>query len=367
MLLHSNVLRLSTVVLASALVAGANADGKWLHSSFVTSQVEGYRDHFDVPGISVAVAKNGKIIYSQAFGWADVKNKVPAEENTWFRLASVSKPITAIMFMELEQAGKIHRNHTIRQHVPELPKHHTYRLWHLLSHQSGVRHYDGKNFNTDNKYDTCMKALGRFDDDKLRFIPGQEYHYSTHGYTVLGAAIEKVVKEPFANYLSRRRTGWGLSKLQVEPDSEHKLISKTYDREDKKNKQTSRDNLSWKYPGGGMMSTARDLCQLGINLAAGKILNKSNLDTMWKGRDAKIEDSNYGLGWGVGSYGGTRSVAHSGSQNGANSYWRILPDKGIVVVVLSNRDAHDPKKLANFLTNAALSEGNGSLGKMIYD
>jgi serine beta-lactamase-like protein LACTB, mitochondrial len=367
MLLHSNAFRLSTIVLASALVAGAQADGKWIHSSFVTSQVEGYRDHFDVPGISVAVAKNGNIIYSRGFGWADSKNKVAVTDDTWFRLASVSKPITAILTMELEQQGKIHRNNRIRDIVPELPKHHDYRIWHLLTHQSGIRHYDGKNYETDKFYATCLEATSRFSKDKLLFIPGQEYRYSTHAYTVLGAAIEKVVKEPFNTYLSRRRTAWGLSRLQAEPQSEHKLIAKTYDRHKGKNRQTHRDDLSWKYPGGGMMSTARDLCRLGINLAAGQILNKTSLDTMWKGRDAKIEDSNYGLGWSVGSYGNTRSVAHSGSQNGANSYWRILPDKGIVVVVLSNRDAHDPKKLANFLTNAALSEGNGSLGKMMYD
>ena len=359
--------------LALATLAGAvntaRAETPWAFRDMASIQSEAYRLHHKVPGLSVAVAIDNKIVFSRGYGFANLKDMKTVNEDTMFRLASVSKPITAVLAMELEQQGKLHRNHFARDYVKELPGLHTYRIWHLLSHQSGVRHYDGKNFDTDNQYDTMVKAIDRFKNDKLRFSPGQEYHYSTHGFTVLGAVIEKAAKERFATYLVRRRNAWGgMTHLQPDTMSQHDLVSRIYSKsDDGKVKEIGRDNTSWKLPGGGMMSNARDLAILGIKLSQGKILTQKALDTMWLGRDAKIEDSNYGLGWSVSTFGGTDSVSHSGAQNGAASYWRILPKKGIVVVVLSNMREHSVKNLANYLTSLALLKSGDKMPTLVLD
>jgi serine beta-lactamase-like protein LACTB, mitochondrial len=333
--------------------AHAQSGGKWTRAALAGNAVESYRKKFDVPGISVAVAKNGKIIYMKGFGWKNVEKKIKASEITRYRLASVSKPITAILVKELWPKGNHFTN--IRGIIKGLPSHHNYTLRDLLSHQAGVRHYKkGKDptKNVSKHYARATNAMTLFVKDKLVAKPGTKYSYSTHGFTILAAAVEKKTGEMFWLYAKKRFLAWGLKDLELENSGLDVAVNRAqiYKREKGKNKVAKRDDISWKCGGGGMQCSARDLCKLGILLADGKILPKSELNLLWtrqKTRDGKT--TGYGLGWGVGSEGGRKVVAHSGSQNGAASYWRIYPNEKVVIVVLSNRNGHKPAKLGKYL------------------
>jgi serine beta-lactamase-like protein LACTB, mitochondrial len=319
----------------------------WVHSDFASKQIEAYREHHAVPGLSIAVAVKGQIVFAKGFGFGDLERQSPVRTTDYFRLASVSKPITSTLIFELAEQGKLNLDAPIRQVVPELPAHHTYRVRDLLSHQSGVRHY-GVSDPPLRNYLTSLSALDRFAKDPLLFEPGEKFSYSTHAFTILGAAIEKITKKPYRIYAAERLNSWGVSGLQCESGSNPNR-TKVYGLVDKKNRAATRDDLSWKYPGGGYEATAIGLCQFGLAVAQGKILKRETLNQAWTVPKPRTGPSTMAYGWSTSNAGGHKAVQHGGSQLGANSNLRIQIDEQTVVVVLSNRSGHEPGQLAEYL------------------
>jgi CubicO group peptidase (beta-lactamase class C family) len=352
--------RYSSLILF-ALAGLASAQTTWDRSQFASEQIERYRAHYDVPGISVAIATNGKIIFAKGFGFADVERKIPVQTTDYFRLASVSKPITSTMIFELVEQGKLNLDWPVRQVLPELPAHHIYRIRDLLCHQSGVRHYG--NEPPLKNYPTSFSALDRFVKDPLLFTPGEKYSYSTHGFTVLGAVIEKIVKKPYRIYAAERLRAWGIHGVACETGSNPNR-TKIYDRSQDKNKLVGRDDLSWKYPGGGYEATAIGMCNLGSAVESGKILKRETLEQMWTIQKPKSGDSTMALGWSISNDVGHKAAVHGGSQLGANSSWRIQIDEHTVIMVLSNRDGHKPGDLALYLSRLIRLAPNAPLPEM---
>ena len=318
----------------------------WVHSDFASSQIEAYRKHHYVPGLSIAVAVKGQVVFAKGFGFADVERQVPAEPKDYFRLASVSKPITATLIFELVEQGKLNIDNPVRQIVPELPAHHIYRIRDLLCHQSGVRHYgiEPRLIN----YPNSFAALTRFDKDALLFTPGEKYSYSTHAFTILGAVIEKTVKKPFRTYLKERLSAWNIEGVGCETGANPNR-TKVYAKVQNANKAANRDDLSWKFPGGGMEATAIGLCRLGLAIREGKILKPATLKEMWTFQKPRTGESTMALGWTIANPNGPIAATHGGSQLGSNSFWRVQINDDTVVVVLSNRDGHQPGLLATYL------------------
>ena len=183
--------------------------------------------------------------------------------------------------------------------------------------------------------------------------PGHKFSYSTHGFSVAGAMIEKRTNLPFQIYAGAKFNSWGFPGVRPEFGKNAKRAA-IYRWENGKNVPSTRDNLSWKYAGGGFEASVHDLALFAHKLMAGGILPKARMEDMWTSRkDGQGKSTGYGLGWGIGSIGGKRLVDHSGSQNGANSYWRLYPDDDIAVVVLSNRADHNPAHLGDFLGKLA--------------
>ncbi len=350
----------------NSLVLAKKPQGKWNHVGTANSMVEKYRQKHNVPGMSVAIAKNGKIIYANGFGWKNVEEKIKASKLTRYRLASVSKPVTAILAMEMREKGqsgkKLLLNQNIRTYLPGLPSQHNYKVGDLLAHQSGVRHYkSGKDAtkNVNKHFVRSQDAMNLFIKDELVAQPRTKYSYSTHGYTVIAAAIENISGKNFFSYASSRFHDWGLKDLSPELAQLNQINrSQIYNSQ---NKRSKRDDLSWKYAGGGYQSSVLDLANLGIKLLNGEIINQNSLDLMWtRQKTSGGKTTGYGLGWNVGTDSeGRKAVAHNGSQNGAASYWRIYPNDKVVVVVLSNKKGHNPRDLAAYLGRVAITNSTG--------
>lgn len=138
------------------------------------------RDHIQammtdrgIPGLAVAAAVNGKIVWSEAFGYSDLKRELPACPETQFRIASVSKLVTAAAAMRLYEKGKLDLDAPIQTYVPDFPdKGHTITSRQLLSHRGGIRDYrnDNEAINT-TSYTSAAKSLEKFKDDPLMFVP----------------------------------------------------------------------------------------------------------------------------------------------------------------------------------------------------
>ena len=157
-----------------------------------------------IPGLSVAVVTHGEVQWSSGYGQSDVENAVPASAETVYRLASVSKPITAVAAMQLAEQGKLDLDAPVQKYVavfPQKPWPVTTRA--LLGHLAGIRHYAEGEFESTRHYNTLMEALHLFQDDPLVQEPGTKYLYSTYGYTLVGVVVEAIVGTPFAEQVKK--------------------------------------------------------------------------------------------------------------------------------------------------------------------
>ena len=164
---------------------------------------------YGVPGAVVAVAANGRVVWSEGMGLADVENNVPCSEDTVMRIASISKSLTAVAVAKAWQQGKLDLDAPIQKYVATFPEKSvggvpvTITLRQLLSHMAGIRHYGGdKEFlNTEyyikEHYNTVNDSLKIFCNDELLSTPGTGFHYTTHGWTLISAALEAAMGRPF--------------------------------------------------------------------------------------------------------------------------------------------------------------------------
>ena len=161
-----------------------------------------YKEEHGIPGIVVAVSQNGETIYNKGFGYSDVENLIRANSNTIMRIASISKPITCTIAAILYENGKLDFDKSISSYLNDLPlkvKYITSRQ--LMSHSSGIRHYKeisyDKNetndyeFLSNKEFKTTIEALEIFINDELKFEPGKGHLYTTYGFTLLSAVLEK--------------------------------------------------------------------------------------------------------------------------------------------------------------------------------
>jgi CubicO group peptidase (beta-lactamase class C family) len=151
------------------------------------------REH--IPGMSVSVITDGEIVFSRAYGLADVENNVPATPASEFRTASIAKPMTAIAAMQLAREGKLDLDAPVQQYCPAFPTKRSAagKDWpvttrELLAHRAGVRWYANDTEAKNAKhYDNLNQAIAVFGNDSLLFEPGTDFRYSSYGYVLWAA------------------------------------------------------------------------------------------------------------------------------------------------------------------------------------
>lgn len=293
-----------------------------------------------VPGASVVVTIGKDIILSKGYGKADLENDVPAKPNTVYRLASVSKPIAAVAVMQLVEQGKIDLDAPIQKYVPSFPKKkYPITTRQLLGHLSGIRHYIGEDEFNMKPYKSLTEALVVFKDDSLMHKPETQFTYTTYGYVLLGVIVEAASGVTFVDYLKEnifKRAGM----TQSYADEPMEIIphrARFYDLVDGKLYNARYINSSYRWPGGGLLSTAEDLGRFSMALQHGQLLKKSTLQQMTtslKTSDGKV--TNYGLGWILGLSKHPEVIWHGGIQPGATTAVAMFPAKDLSVTVLTN-------------------------------
>jgi len=322
-----------------------------------------------VPGLSAAIAWQNRIVYSKAFGMANLELQAPAKTTTAFRTASVAKPLTAAGVMTLVQAGKLDLDAPIRRYCPAWPeKHPVITARQLLGHLAGVRHYTKQGESTGTTtYFSIEESMVLFKDDPLLFEPGAKYSYSTYGYSILGCAIEGASGMPYAQYMDEhvfRPAGMAHTRVDfhyfVIPDRAAgymKLDEETYKSLPASAQAIARPgtiynamlhDTSMKVPAGGLLSTAEDLARFGIALNTGALLPKEAVEAMWTEQKTTAgEGTGYGMGWGVTpAQGGIRRLSHSGNQAGASSAIQEIPELGVTIAVMTNLEDYETGKLS---------------------
>ena len=152
------------------------------------------------PGLQLAVAVDGRVVWSRLCGFASLET--PTTRTTLFRIGSVSKVLTATALARLVQAGEVDLDAEVQTYVPSFPrKDGRVTIAQLASHQAGIRHYEGSEVLNTKHYVNVAAGLSVFADDPLVFRPGSGYSYSSYGFNLLGAALERAAEAPFAGLL----------------------------------------------------------------------------------------------------------------------------------------------------------------------
>ena len=329
-------------------------------------RAEAARAAIGAPALTIAVVVDDKLAWSDGLGLADVENDVPARGTTVYRIASVSKPIGATALLQLVEQGKVGLDDEVQKHVPGFPRKgdHKVTLRHVLTHTSGIRHYlsDAEVLST-TRFLTIGDALAIFKDDPLLFSPGARYSYSSYAYNLVGAVIESASGLALDAYLKERIFGpAGMASSSLEHQGELvKNRGRQYVLEGRAVRNAPLADLSIKWVGGGMISTAEDLGRFHIALDQGKLLRAETLEKMYE--PATLADgtrTDYGLGWGVQTDAwGERWISHSGGATGGSSYLLRSPERKMAVALLcSVGEAGVPLiRLAREIVNDVLLSG----------
>jgi CubicO group peptidase (beta-lactamase class C family) len=295
-----------------------------------------------IPGIDAAVAIDGKIVWSEGFGYADLEHEVKVIPGvTKFRIGSVSKPLTSAALGKLIDAGKIDLDESVYTYLPDFPKKkYPITLKQISGHIAGIRHYRGSEFLMNQRFNSVSSSLSIFEDDTLLFAPGTDYSYSSYGFNLLSAVIEKTNDEAFLPFIQREVFS-ALNMSSTCPDFNDSIIynrTSFYELSNNKNvvNAPSVDN-SYKWAGGGFLSTTTDLIKFGEAHMTEGFLSASTLKEFTTSQVLANGDStSYGVGWRTYKHDGLHGYGHTGGSVGGITAFRIYPEERLILVLLSN-------------------------------
>ena len=279
---------------------------------------------------TVLVVRDSTVLYNKSFGFADAEKEIPNSHHTRFLLASVSKPFTAVLILQLIGEGGLTLTHTVADFFPEVknPELLKITIHHLLSHTSGINDF------------VDLNGLKTFEPDHLMdvstaFEPGEDFEYSSPGYILLAAIVERVSGQSFESPLHEKifgplgMTRSGLARQHNFPDS----LATGYARDG--------DLLvpsPLPYPieitdgAGSIYSTVEDLYKFDRALYTDSLLTKENRERMF----SHIIPNRFGYGWFLNEQGGVYYPWHTGEMNGATTAFVRPIQRNECIVILSN-------------------------------
>jgi serine beta-lactamase-like protein LACTB, mitochondrial len=305
-------------------------------------------------GVAVGVIEEGRIVYLKGYGLADAEKQTPVTTETAFNWASNSKPLAAVLAMQLVEQGRLDLDADVRTYVPEFPdKNVKITCRQLLCHQSGIPHYaNGTLVPTIRKYAIAdpwtdpVLALDKFNQSPLLFKPGERTSYSSYAYILLSAAIQRAAKTPFAELVEAKIVKpLGLRSFQLDTADAKPDWATGYQ---KKGGQVvrSRDQANyWKHGAGAFKSNVRDFARWAAALVNRELISDATEKAMWEPQ--KLGDGTtgkYGLGFVV-ETGERLAVSHNGQQSETTTRLEIHPRKKRGIVVMCNCDFAEIGKL----------------------
>ncbi len=298
------------------------------------------------PGMTVAVAANSKLVWAEGFGFADLEHCVPAGPLTKYRIGSVSKPLTAAGAALLAQDERLDLDAPIQRYVPNFPyKGHQISTRQLLGHLSGIpRDVAAENDKSnEHPYHSVTESLTWFKDEPLVAPPGTKFYYSTYGYVLASAVVEGASGQDFLAFM-HDRIFQPLGMNDTAADESEKIVlnrSRWYLLgSDGNYRNAPYLDLSYKWAGGGFLSTAEDLARFGSAMMKPGFLKKKTLQIIFSSQrlDSGAK-TNYGLGWEIheaGDGGPERRYEHTGGVAGSSAVLIIYPDQNVVIAWLMN-------------------------------
>lgn len=293
-----------------------------------------------IPGLSLAIVKDGAIVKSAGYGYADMAKKAAATSETVFKIASISKSVLATGVLTLVQDGRIGLDDPVDKYLDGVPA-----AWsaitvrHLLSHTSGlVREGPGYDWNKPQPDADVIRSAYRV---PLRFAPGERYEYGNLNYFILAEIIRKVSGRPWTEYMDEAVFKPAGMVKTYPTNTKVRIDNRAAGYVDNDNLRPAPEWMSLR-PSGAFLSTVLDLAKWDATLDGNRILTATTRREMWTA--VKLRDGSaaaYGLGWFVSSRNGRTRVQHTGGGPGARTaFVKFLEDR-VTIIVLMNLDDVD--------------------------
>lgn len=293
---------------------------------------------FAAPGLAVAIGVAGKLVWSESCGFADRSARLPVTARTQFRIGSVSKTITAATVARLYQEVLLDVDDDVRKYVLAFPNDRPrVTLRQLGGHLGGIRHYEGAEATNTKHYASVSDSLRVFIDDPLVAPPGEEFHYSSYGFNLLGAAIETAAGSSFPGAVQQavlaplRMTTTTVAQPPRGGTHFYEVTSA------RRAVPAPRIDLSDRYPSGGFLSTARDLVRLGLGVTDPAFLDERSQKLLFTSQKTNGgELTGYGFGFEVRDSPVGSFADHTGNVVGGTAFILIHPRTRVVVAMATN-------------------------------
>jgi D-alanyl-D-alanine carboxypeptidase len=308
----------------------------WAQTSFDKAKLDNYFQNLETNNKfmgSIAVSQDGKVIYTKSIGFADVENNQKANENTKYRIGSISKTFTTVMVMKAVEDKKLDLNQTIEKFFPTVPNANKITIKQLLGHRSGIH-----NFTNDDEYMTwytqpktekeMVEIITKIGSD---FEPDSKADYSNSNFVLLTYILEKTYKQSFADLLDKqiikplelKNTKFG-GKINTTNNE-----SKSYSYKGSWKEEPETD-MSIPLGAGGIISSPSDLTKFSDALFGGKLLRAESLELM------KTVVDGYGLGLFKIPFYDKTGFGHTGGIDNFTSMFSYFPDGNVSYAMTSN-------------------------------
>ena len=313
-------------------------------------------------GLTIGFMKDD-FVWVKGYGYADLENKSPAKAESAYRLASVTKPMTALAILQLVEKGKLNLDAEVQTYVPYFPK----KPWpitvrQVLGHLGGISHY--KNYEQEGHikdHKSTREAVAIFENFDLVAEPGTRYSYSSYGYNLLGAIIEAASGMSYGEYM--RQNIWRpLGMTDTRMDDPLEIIPnrvRGYQLVDGKVKNSEFIDISSRFAAGGTRSTVPDLLKFAKGIMEGRLVSRDSMtlaSTSMSTRAGRL--TNYGMGWETTPYAGRYIITHSGGQQETRTLLYLLPARKMAIAVGVNFEGSNPgvyvDRLFQLLTGSPL-------------
>lgn len=322
------------------LLAQSNLEATYLKTEAIMQEIAGRED---IVGVSITIGQADSISFTKGYGFVDRELKVKTQSYHRFRVYSLSKHITAVAAAKLAENGFLDLDLPISTYIPFIAKQLApITTRQLIGHISGIRSYEEGEWQrvSNGLCVSPFESILSFEGDSLLFAPGEDYAYTSFGYVLLSAVIEKVSKKPFMDYLSKEiLKPLGITRIRLD-DAEQVdyLAAKSYEYWKGTMYNARYANNSCKFGGGGLLASTLDIVAFNQELLNGRLLSAESLQMMYTSmtlKDGSETKYGFGLQFDVDEKG--RSYAwHSGRSRGRRNALVIYPEQKLIVCISAN-------------------------------
>ena len=340
---------LGAVLGAMCFVPGGGVLGaQQTTNGWLDDRGEAFRKELNSPGLAIVVARRGEISYARGFGSIDLEGRQGVTPDTRFRVASITKPITAAAVLQQVAARAMDLDAAARTYCPEYPaKPVDPTIRQLLAHQSGIPHpSDAEDTTITGEFARLADSVRFYGAKPLAFTPGTSTLYSSWGYTLLGCALEGVTKRPYWDVIVQHvLTPAGVrAPARDTPTFAASDFSPGY-----RGNATGPLRPSivvdtrFKSPASGLIISAADLARFAIAIAGDTILDAHTRTEMFRPATNDVKPGGFTLGWQITSpRDGADAYYHTGSMEGVTAIVYLVPSRRDAIVLFANRERSVP-------------------------